>query len=74
MKKSFLVAEVAQAHEGSVNLAISFIDLVKKAGYDAIKFQIHLSEFETTYNDKFRQELKILIQVDLNIGEKWNYL
>ena len=43
MKKSFLVAEVAQAHEGSVNLAISFIDLVKKAGYDAIKFQIHLN-------------------------------
>lgn len=58
MKKSFLVAEVAQAHEGSVNLAISFIDLVKKAGYDAIKFQIHLSEFETTYNDKFRPGTK----------------
>ena len=49
---------MAQAHEGSVNLAISFIDLVKKAGYDAIKFQIHLSEFETTYNDKFRSGTK----------------
>mgnify|MGYP001215536658 CR=1 FL=1 len=55
MKKSLLVAEVAQAHEGSINLAITFINLVKEAGYDAVKFQIHLTEFETTYDDKFRK-------------------
>lgn len=53
-KKSFLVAEVAQAHEGSINLAISYINIAKRCGYDAIKFQIHLTQYETTLDDKFR--------------------
>ena len=52
---SYLVSEVAQAHEGSINLAHSFIDLVSNTGYDAIKFQVHLAEYETTHNDQFRK-------------------
>ncbi len=49
-----LVAEVAQAHDGSLGLAHSFIDSSAKAGADAIKFQLHLAEFESTPREKWR--------------------
>jgi len=52
--KPFLIAEVAQAHDGSLGFAHSYIDLVASLGIDAIKFQTHLAEFETTTDDVFR--------------------
>ncbi len=50
----FLVAEVAQAHDGSLGIAHSYIDAVAEAGVDAIKFQTHIAEAESTQKDKFR--------------------
>ena len=50
----FLVAEVAQAHDGSLGIAHSYIDAVAEAGVDAIKFQTHIAEAESTHKDKFR--------------------
>ena len=50
----FIIAEVAQAHEGSLGLAHSFIDAAADSGADAIKFQTHLSKFESTFDEKFR--------------------
>lgn len=52
--KPFVIAEVAQAHDGSLRLAHSFIDAAKQAGADCVKFQLHLPEFESTLNEKFR--------------------
>ena len=43
-KKTLLVAEIGQAHEGSINMAHLFIDLCADKGIDAIKFQTHLAE------------------------------
>lgn len=51
---SFLIAEVAQAHDGSLGFAHSFIDIVADAGVDAIKFQTHIATTESTLDDKFR--------------------
>ncbi len=50
----FIIAEVAQAHEGSLGLAHSFIDAAADSGADAIKFQTHLSKYESTLDEKFR--------------------
>lgn len=50
----YLIAEVGQAHEGSVNLAHNFIDQAKKNGANAIKFQCHYADFESSKKDKFR--------------------
>lgn len=50
----FLIAEVAQAHDGSLGIAHSYIDAVAEAGVDAIKFQTHIAEAESTLKDKFR--------------------
>ncbi len=50
----FLIAEVAQAHDGSLGFAHSFIDAAADAGADAIKFQTHLAHAESTKQEGFR--------------------
>lgn len=50
----FIIAEVAQAHDGSFGFAHSFIDLVANTGANAIKFQTHIAREESTINEQFR--------------------
>lgn len=49
-----IIAEVAQTHEGSLGLAHAFIDAVANTGVDAIKFQTHIADKESTPNEPFR--------------------
>ncbi|MCW5877207.1 MAG: N-acetylneuraminate synthase family protein [Anaerolineales bacterium] len=51
----FIIAEVAQAHDGSLNLAHAYIDSVADAGADAVKFQTHIAEAESTPGEPFRK-------------------
>lgn len=51
-----VLVEMGQTHEGSFNLAKSFIDLTAIAGADAVKVQIHLPEFESSPEERFRDE------------------
>jgi N-acetylneuraminate synthase len=51
---AYLIAEVAQAHDGSLGLAHRFIDAAKEAGADAIKFQTHFAKEESTLDEPFR--------------------
>lgn len=53
-KKCFVIAEVAQSHDGSLGIAHSFIDKVAEAGADAVKFQTHIASAESTKNEKWR--------------------
>ena len=50
----FIVAEVAQGHDGSLGLAHAFIDAVANAGADAVKFQTHLAAAESTPGEPWR--------------------
>lgn len=50
----FIIAEVAQAHDGNLNFAHSFIDAVADTGVEAVKFQMHLAEEESTLDEPFR--------------------
>jgi N,N'-diacetyllegionaminate synthase len=52
----FIIAEVGQAHDGSLGLAHSYIDEASIAGVDAIKFQTHYADEESTLDDKFRKK------------------
>ncbi len=52
--RCFVIAEVAQAHDGSLGFAHSFIDLASNSGVDAIKFQTHIASEESTYDEEFR--------------------
>lgn len=50
----FVVGEIAQTHDGSVGAAHSYIDAVARTGADAIKFQTHIAEAESTPGEPFR--------------------
>lgn len=52
--RCLVVAEVAQAHDGSVGMAHAFIDAAAAAGADAVKFQTHLAESESTPAEPWR--------------------
>lgn len=49
-----LIAEVAQAHEGSLETAHAFIDSIAEAGADAVKFQTHIAAAESTPSEPWR--------------------
>jgi len=51
---SFIIAEIAQAHDGSLGMAHSYIDAVAKTGCNAIKFQTHIAEAESSIHEPFR--------------------
>ncbi|MEI6864479.1 N-acetylneuraminate synthase family protein [Flavicella sp.] len=50
----FIIAEIAQAHDGSLGMAHAYIDAVAKSGCNAIKFQTHIAEAESSEFEPFR--------------------
>ena len=65
--ETFVIAEVAQAHNGSLGLAHSFIDAVAKTGANAIKFQTHIANAESTLDEEFR------IPMSSQYKNRWEY-
>jgi N-acetylneuraminate synthase len=51
---AFVIAEIGQAHDGSLGTAHSYVDAVADAGADAVKFQTHLAHAESTLDEPFR--------------------
>jgi N-acetylneuraminate synthase len=49
-----IVAEIAQAHDGSLGAAHAYIDAVASAGAHAVKFQTHIAAAESTTAERFR--------------------
>jgi len=49
-----IVAEVAQAHDGSLGMAHAFIDAIAAAGANAVKFQTHIASAESTMDEPWR--------------------
>lgn len=50
----FVIAEIAQTHDGSLGTAHAYIDAVANAGADAIKFQTHIAAAESTPGEPWR--------------------
>ena len=48
------IAEIGQAHDGSLGMLHAYIDAVSKAGVDAIKFQTHIAAAESSTQEPFR--------------------
>jgi N-acetylneuraminate synthase len=53
-RRCVVVAEVAQAHDGSLGCAHAFIDAIAAAGADAVKFQTHIAAAESTAAEPWR--------------------
>jgi N,N'-diacetyllegionaminate synthase len=52
--KKTIIAEIGQAHDGSLGIAHSYIDALAETGVDAIKFQTHIAEAESSEYEEFR--------------------
>ena len=49
-----VIAEVAQAHDGSLGACHAYIDAAARAGADAIKFQTHIASEESSPSEPWR--------------------
>lgn len=52
--RCIVVAEVAQAHDGSLGTAHAYIDAIADAGADVVKFQTHIAAAESTPGEPWR--------------------
>lgn len=55
----YIIAEIGQAHEGSLGILHSYIDAIAKTGVDAIKFQMHIAEAESSEHEPFRVKFSL---------------
>jgi N,N'-diacetyllegionaminate synthase len=52
--RCLILAEVAQAHDGSLGAAHAYIEAIAAAGADAVKFQTHIAAAESTPQEPWR--------------------
>lgn len=64
----FVIAEIGLSHEGSLGFAHAMIDCAADAGADAVKFQTHIADEESTAGEQFR--VKVFPQ-DLTRQDYW---
>ena len=50
----FVIAEVAQSHDGSLGQAMAFIEVAAECGVQAVKFQTHIAAAESTPREPWR--------------------
>ena len=55
LKKEELNLVFFNAHEGKISKVFKYIDAISKTGVDAIKFQTHIAEEESTLDEPFRK-------------------
>ena len=54
MNKPFIISEIGQAHNGSFEKALEYIDALSGTDIDAIKFQTHIAAAESSVHEPFR--------------------
>lgn len=69
----FIIAEVGQAHDGSLGIAKSYIDALSKTGVDAIKFQVHIAEAESSEFEPFRVKFSTQDKTRFNYWKRMEF-
>lgn len=54
VRKPQVIAEIGQAHDGSLGILHSMVDAVASAGAHTVKFQMHIADAESSPEDQFR--------------------
>ena len=68
-----IVAEVAQAHDGSLGMAHAFIDAIASCGADAVKFQTHIANAESTADEPWRTRFNSQDQTRLDYWRRMEF-
>ncbi len=55
----YIIAEIGQAHEGSLGILHSYIDAIAPTGVNAVKFQMHIAEAESSEHEPFRVQFSL---------------
>ncbi|WP_016989016.1 N-acetylneuraminate synthase family protein [Flavobacterium sp. ACAM 123] len=58
-KSPYIIAEIGQAHEGSLGILYSYIDAIAQTGVDAVKLQMHIAEAESSEHEPFRVKFSL---------------
>lgn len=58
-KAPYIIAEIGQAHEGSLGILYSYIDALASTGVNAVKFQMHIAEAESSEHEPFRVHFSV---------------
>lgn len=53
-KGALIIGEIAQSHDGSLGTCHAYIDAIGNAGADAVKFQTHIADAESTPAEPWR--------------------
>ena len=79
--KAFIIGEIGLSHNGSLKKAVDMIDKISSAGADAVKFQMHIAEYESSKYEKFRKGFKFKNKSRFDYWKKtsfdfneWKYL
>ena len=70
---AYIIAEIAQAHDGSLGFAHSFIDLASSVGCDAVKFQVHIASDESSRQDSFRTKFTYLDETRFQYWQRMEF-
>ncbi|MGB5717464.1 MAG: N-acetylneuraminate synthase family protein [Gammaproteobacteria bacterium] len=68
-----IIAEVGQAHDGSLGMAHAFIDSAAGAGADAIKFQTHIAAAESTLAEPWRKRFSLQDETRLDYWRRMEF-
>lgn len=71
--KTFIIAEIAQAHDGSLGILHSYIDSIAKTDVDAIKFQTHIAEAESSINEPFRKNFSYVDKTRFDYWKRMSF-
>ena len=58
-KNPLLIAEIGQSHHGNFKNLIKIVDKISQTDVDAIKFQTHIANSESTLDEPFRNSQNI---------------
>jgi N,N'-diacetyllegionaminate synthase len=69
----YTIAEIGQAHDGSLGILHSYIDAVAETGVNAIKFQMHIAEAESSIHEPFRVKFSYEDQTRYDYWKRINF-
>lgn len=69
----YIMAEIGQAHDGSLGILHSYIDALAKTGVNAVKFQMHLAEAESSQQEPFRVQFSLEDQTRFDYWKRMGF-